>query len=128
MASFKELDVFQRSVLMVKYIYSVTKAFPEEEKFGIVSQLRRAAISIPSNIAEGVSRRTIKDRQHFVDIALGSLNEVYAQFLVADVLEYLPKSEVNRFEKGYNTLRPKLIAYQRSIQSRPNSQLLTPNV
>ena len=120
MASFKELDVFQRSVLMVKYIYSVTKAFPEEEKFGIVSQLRRAAISIPSNIAEGVSRRTIKDRQYFVDIALGSLNEVYAQFLVADVLEYLPNSEVKRFEKGYNALRPKLIAYQRSIQARPN--------
>ena len=124
MASFKELDVFQRSVLMVKYIYSVTKAFPEEERFGIVSQLRRAAISIPSNIAEGVSRRTIKDRQHFVDIALGSLNEVYAQFLVADVLEYLPKSEVKRFEKGYNTLRPKLIAYQRYPIP---SQLLTPN-
>jgi len=53
---------------------------------------------------------------------LGSLNEVYAQFLVADILEYLPKSEVKRFERGYNTLRPKLIAYQRSIQARP-----TPN-
>jgi len=122
MASFKELDVFQRSVTMVKYIYGLTREFPEAEKFGIVSQLRRAAISIPSNIAEGASRKTARDRQHFVDVALGSLNEIYAQLLVAEVLQYLTKPEVKRFERGYETLRPKLIAYQRSIKDRP-----TPN-
>jgi len=120
MASFKELDVFQRAVLMVKYIYDVTKEFPDEEKFGIISQLRRAAVSIPSSIAEGSSRRTVKDRQHFIDIALGSLNEIYAQFLVAEKLDYLSGSEVNHFERGYAILRPKLIAYQRAIQARPN--------
>ncbi len=120
MASFKELDVFRRAVLMVKYTYEVTGKFPENEKYGIISQMRRAAISIPSNIAEGTSRRTVKERQHFVDIALGSLNEIYAQFIVAGELHYLPKSEIRRFESGYDALRPMLIAYQRSIQSRPN--------
>ena len=121
MVSFKELDVFRRAVLMVKYTYEVTGKFPVEEKSGIVSQMRRAAISIPASIAEGTSRQTVKDRQHFVDVALGSLSAIYAQFLVAVELQYLPKSEMRRFERGYDALRPLLIAYQRSIQPGSNS-------
>ncbi|NQV16296.1 four helix bundle protein [bacterium] len=121
MASFKELDVFQSAILMVKYIYDVTAKFPDEEKFGIISQIRRAAIGIPSRIADGASHCTLKDRQYSIDIALGALNEIYAQFLVAQELQFLPGTELKRFERGYDTLRPKLIAYQRSILVCPNS-------
>jgi four helix bundle protein len=120
MATFKELDVFQRSVLMVKYIYGVTKHFPESERQGMVSQLQRASISIPASLAEGTSRRTINDKQYYVDLALGALNEVYAQLLVAKEMGYIPEAEIKRFERGYDALRPKLIAYQRSIEGIRN--------
>ena len=120
MASFKGLDVFQRAVLMAKYIYSITASFPDNERLGMTFHLQRAAVSIPAILAEGTSRRTTKDRQHSVDIALGSLNEIYAQLLVAKELNYLQEAEVKRFERGYDALRPKLIAYQRSIESHPH--------
>jgi len=116
MNTFRELDVFQRAILMVKYIYGVTATFPESERHGMISELHRAAVSIPANLAEGTARRTIKDREHYVDLALGALNEVYAQLLVAKELQYLAAAEVKRFERGYDVLRPKLMAYQKSIQ------------
>ena len=121
MASFKGLDVFQRAILMVKYIYTITEKFPEKEKLGMISQLQKTAVSIPASLAEGTSKRNIKDRQEAVDIALGALNEVYAQLLVAKELNYLQEAEVKRFERGYDALRPKLIAYQSFIQSNPNA-------
>ncbi len=123
MATFKGLDVFQRAILMAKYIYTITSQFPDKERLGMTAQLQRAAVSIPAILAEGTSRRTTKDRQHAVDVALGALNEIYAQLLVAKELNYLQEAEVKRFERGYDALRPKLIAYQRSIQPHPDSGL-----
>ena len=121
MASFKGLDVFQRAILMVKYIYTITEKFPEKEKSGMISQLQKTAVSIPASLAEGTSKRNTKDRKEAVDVALGALNEVYAQLLVAKELNYLQEAEVKRFERGYDALRPKLIAYQSFIQSNPNA-------
>jgi four helix bundle protein len=123
MATFKGLDVFQRAILMAKYIYTITSQFPDKERMGMTAQLQRAAVSIPAILAEGTSRRTTRDRQQAVDIALGALNEIYAQLLVAKELKYLQEAEVKRFERGYDALRPKLIAYQRSIQPHPDNGL-----
>lgn len=69
----KELDVWQESINLVTKIYSITANFPNDEKFGIVSQMRRSAVSIPSNIAEGCARISDKDNMRFIDIASGSL-------------------------------------------------------
>lgn len=90
----KSLESWKTLVLFVKDIYNVTKSFPPEEKFGMTSQLRRAAVSVPSNIAEGASRRAAKgsDREflHFLNIALGSVAELDTLIVLAEMLEYIP--------------------------------------
>ena len=93
MHNFKELLVWQKSRELVKEIYLVTEKFPKEEQFGLISQLRRAAISIPSNIAEGCGRRTNKDTKRFIEIAQGSSFEVETQLILAYDLGFISKKE-----------------------------------
>lgn len=78
MQNFEKLPVYKDSQVFVNYVYQITKKFPREEIFGLVSQFRRAAISIPLNIAEGQGRKTYKDHKQFLIIARGSLNEMIA--------------------------------------------------
>ena len=80
---YKDLIAWQKAMDLVEAIYRVTEPFPSEEKFGLTSQLRRAAVSIPSNIAEGYSRRSRSDYVRFLDIARGSANEIETQLLIA---------------------------------------------
>ena len=86
---FNELIVWQRSMDLVESIYNATKIFPREEIYGLTSQLRRAAVSLPSNIVEGQGRHTTKDFLNFLSIARGSLAEVETQVLIAERLGYL---------------------------------------
>lgn len=86
--SYKDLIVWQKSIVLVKIIYSLTSKFPENEKFGIINQLRRAVVSIPSNIAEGFGRKTQKDRIQFYVIAYGSALEVETQILISKELSF----------------------------------------
>ena len=116
MASFKELEVFKLSVQYVKSIYQITKSYPKEEKYGLISQLRDAAIGIPSCIAESTGRRTANDRKHFIDIALASLYETHSQLIVSEALEYIAKERLNNAEPFIEKLKAKLIAYQNSIK------------
>lgn len=93
MESFRKLKVWQKSHELTLLIYRLTGGFPNEEKFGLVSQMRRAASSIPANIAEGNKRFSIKDQRHFTIIAEGSLEELkYFLFLSFD-LKYITKKE-----------------------------------
>ncbi|MFA5991572.1 MAG: four helix bundle protein [Candidatus Doudnabacteria bacterium] len=87
--SFTDLIVWQEAHKLVLKIYEVTKSFPKEEIFGLVMQLRRAGVSITSNIAEGFSRQSYKDKVHFYSMALGSLTEVQNQILVSKDIKYL---------------------------------------
>ena len=80
---YKDLIAWQKAMDLVEAIYRLTQPFPSEEKFGLTSQLRRAAVSIPSNIAEGYSRRSRADYVRFLDIARGSANEIETQLLIA---------------------------------------------
>lgn len=86
---YKDLDAWKESINLVKMIYTLTKNFPSDEKFGLVSQIKRAVISIPSNIAEGVSRYSDKDSSRFIDIALGSAAEVETQLIIAKELNFI---------------------------------------
>ncbi|MBI2033815.1 MAG: four helix bundle protein [Candidatus Liptonbacteria bacterium] len=94
MESFKQLTVWQKSIQLVKEIYRVTDKFPASEMYGLVSQMRRAAISIPSNIAEGKKRKTKKDFLQFLRIADGSAAELETQIIIAK--ELFPKLDFSK--------------------------------
>ncbi|MBE7515617.1 MAG: four helix bundle protein [Chloracidobacterium sp.] len=85
---YKDLIVWQKSILLVKDIYALTGQFPNDERFGLISQMRRAAASIPSNIAEGQARRTTPDYVRFVSNAQGSLAEMETQLIISAELGY----------------------------------------
>ncbi|TXT35117.1 MAG: S23 ribosomal protein [Planctomycetota bacterium] len=86
--SYRDLIVWQRSIQLVKKVYEVTRSFPADERFGLVSQMRRAAVSISSNIAEGQARRTTGEFTNFLSQAEGSTAELDTQFLIACELEF----------------------------------------
>ena len=90
---YKQLDVYKEAKGLVKNVYTYMKKFPKEEQFALCDQLRRAVISIPSNIAEGSGRRSSKEQVHFLDIAFGSLCEVDCQLDVACDLGYMSRDE-----------------------------------
>lgn len=85
----KDLDVWKNSMDLVTDVYKLTKEFPAEERYGLSQQLRRSAVSIPSNIAEGAGRKHKKEFIHFLSIALGSLAECETQILIANKLNYM---------------------------------------
>jgi four helix bundle protein len=87
--NYQELIVWQKAMDLVVEVYTISKAFPREEVYGLTSQLRRAAVSVPSNIAEGQGRRTTADFLHYLSISYGSLREVETQTLIAKRLGYL---------------------------------------
>ncbi|WP_417199692.1 four helix bundle protein [Bizionia sp.] len=91
MHRFKDLEVWKKSRLFCVEIYSITSKFPESEKFGLSNQLRRASVSIPSNIAEGSSRHSNKDFTRFLQIAIGSAYEIETQLLIASDLNFINK-------------------------------------
>lgn len=110
---YKELQVWQRGRALVQSIYTITKAFPGEEQYCLTSQMRRAAISVPSNIAEGQLRGSTKDYLHFITIAIGSLAELETQIILAEDLDYITDAsdileEVTVLRKMLWSLRNKL--------------------
>ena len=96
--SFKDLIVWQKSIALVTEVYRLTKKFPSEERFSLTSQIRRAAASIPANIAEGNGRGTRKDYAHFLHIAHGSAAELETLLTIAQNLQYCNKNECSTIE------------------------------
>jgi four helix bundle protein len=94
--SFKDLIIWQRSIQLVESIYKLTGSFPNEELYGLSAQLRRAVVSIPSNIAEGFARRYNAEYRQFLYVSLGSLAEVSTQLIIAQKLEYLTEENEKR--------------------------------
>ena len=93
--SYKDLIVWQKALDLVEIVYQVTNAFPKEELYGLTNQLRRAAVSIPSNIAEGHARCSTQEFHRFLSIARGSLAEVETQLLIAQRLGYLSNDQLS---------------------------------
>lgn len=85
---YKDLEAWKESILLVEEIYVITQQFPKEELYGISSQMRRAAVSIPSNIAEGSVRSSKKETSHFIDISIGSTAELDTQLIISQRLGY----------------------------------------
>ena len=97
--SHKNLEVYKISLLLVKEVYRLTKFYPKEEQFILVSQLRRAAISVSSNLEEGAARISPKEKKRFYEVARASLVEVDTQVEISLMLEYLRKENITEFEK-----------------------------
>ena len=102
MKSYRDLIVWQKSIQMVTEVYSITKSFPKEELYGLVSQIRRSSVSIPSNIAEGYGRRSTNEYLRFLQISIGSLYELQTQLEISLSLDYISKQI---FEKVYEQTR-----------------------
>ena len=98
MTSYKKLDAWKKAMLLIKEIYAVTKSYPKEELFALTSQIKRAAISIAANIAEGVGRNYKKDTIQFLHIARGSLYEVETLLNIAVMVEIITKEPFHLFE------------------------------
>ncbi len=99
--SFQDLKIWQKSMDIVEEIYNITKKMPKEEQYGLTGQMQRAAVSIPSNIAEGYSRSTTKEYVHFLHVAKGSKSELQTQLMICERLGYL---EINELEHVFNQL------------------------
>jgi four helix bundle protein len=91
--SYRDLIAWRKAMQLVTEIYEVTRAFPRDELYGLTNQLRRAAVSIPSNIAEGQARYSPKEFRHSLSLSRGSLVEVETQLMIAQNLEYLPEKK-----------------------------------
>ena len=116
--SFEKLDVWQLSRKLVGIIYKITDKFPIDEKFGLTNQLRRAGVSIASNIAEGSSRNSLKDQVRFIEIAYGSLMEVYTQLCIATDIAYISKEELDEVNLLIKELSNKLNALSKAYQQK----------
>ena len=98
MKNYKELMIWRKGIELVKVIYGLTNSFPKEEKYGIISQITRAAVSIPANIAEGSSRISDKDYCRFLQIALGSAFEVQTYLVIAKEMGWIDENDYNQAE------------------------------
>ena len=117
MKTHKDLEVWKKSMDFVSLIYDITSSFPESEKFGLANQIRRASVSIPSNIAEGASRQHNKEFIQFLYVAFGSLNEVETQYTIALNLGFIDKeaySKLEEFKSDIGKMLSGLIKYQKT--------------
>ena len=114
--SFEKLEVWKESIQLVKMIYALTNPFPKEEKFGLVNQLRRAVVSISSNLAEGTSRTTSKDKAHFTTMSFSSAMEVLNQLIISKELQFIS-------EEDYLEVRKKISKITNMLNSLRKSQI-----
>ncbi len=105
----KDLDVWKKSIEFVKSIYEITKSFPKDEMYGLTNQIRRSAVSIPSNIAEGAARKGKNEFKQFLYIALGSLSELETQLIISREIDYLVEKQFEILNSELITIRKMLL-------------------
>ena len=119
--SYKDLLVWQKSMKLVTLIYQLTRSFPQDERFGLVVQMRRAAVSVPSNIAEGQSRHTSGEFIQFISHAEGSLAELDTQVLIAIELGFCGPSQAESLFSLVDELQRMLNGLRQKLATRPSS-------
>ena len=113
---FEKLEVYQDARIYVRQVYLLTSTFSEKEKYGLCSQLQRAAVSIVSNIVEGTSRASNKEKERFIEIAYGSLLETFCQFQIAVDLGYIQQAQLDELQMQIDKIANKLSALSTAIQ------------
>ena len=117
MRDFHKLGIWQRSHQLTLDVYKMSKSLSKDELFGLTSQIRRAASSIPTNIAEGCGRASNKDYAHFLQIAIGSASEVEYELLLAHDLEYINDEAFNKLTSETIAIRKMIIKYQSELKT-----------
>jgi len=112
MHNYKEMKIWQKSRALVKVVYEISKSLPKEELYALTSQIRRAAISIPANIAEGAGRGTDRDFRHFLDISRGSLFELETLLICSSDLGYISEKNLNPIFESINEIIKMMISFQ----------------
>ncbi len=112
----QRLDVWKRAIKFVEQIYKTTTSFPSEEKFGLTSQMRRAAVSIPSNIAEGAARNSSKEFINFLHISQGSAAELETQIIISKNLQFLDSQMEDILLKELDEISKMIIGLQKSLR------------
>ena len=118
MRDIKKYEVFHKSHTMTLEIYKITGDFPVEEKYGLTNQLRRAAYSIPMNLIEGGARTGEKEFAQFINISIGSCEEVRYQLLLAKDLHYLSDEDYNRLDKEYEGIKQMLTSLLKAVNTK----------
>ena len=119
--NFREYEAWQKGMVLTKNIYLLTATFPSTEAYGLSSQLQRAAVSIPSNIAEGAGRESSTEFAHFLDIALGSSYEVETQLLLAESFAYADQAIVNELITSVQSIQCQISNLIKSIRNKQKS-------
>lgn len=113
--NFKELNVWKKGIDLAVLSYILTGFFPKEEKYGLISQIQRASVSIPSNIAEGCGRVSNKELQHFVSISMGSSFELETQMILASRFGYISEEKLKEFEVLVSEVQRMLFGFYNSL-------------
>jgi four helix bundle protein len=116
--SYRDLLVWRKGIDLVKSVYQITQTFPQDERFGLTSQIRRAAVSVPSNIAEGQARFTTREFIHFISHAEGSIAEVDTQLVIALELDFCKAPKVKPAFDAIVELQKMLNSLRRKLQER----------
>ena len=122
MFSFESLKVYQISRCLVNEVYRLQKTFPIEEKYALGDQVRRAAVSITSNLAEGSGRQSLKEKIHFIEISFGSLNEVFCELQIACDLHYIEQSQRESLRPHFTEVAKMLSGLRNTLQKQINEQ------
>ncbi|MBT3538730.1 four helix bundle protein [Candidatus Parcubacteria bacterium] len=115
METYKDLIVWQKSINLIKEVYLLTSTFPNEEKFGLVSQMRRCSVSIASNIAEGYARKNKKENAQFVNISFGSATELETQIIISKQLEFITTNQCSKLDSLLDEVLRMLYRYRESL-------------
>jgi four helix bundle protein len=115
MKTHHDLDVWKKSISLVTEIYKLTESFPKVEQYGLTNQIRRSAVSIPSNIAEGAARASSKEFSQFLSIALGSVSELETQLIVSNNLNFIEKIHFEEMLNRIVTIRKMIVGLKKSL-------------
>lgn len=118
MNRYKNLEIWKRSMKMAVEVYIITENYPDSEKYGLVSQLRRASVSVSSNIAEGAGRGSNKDFKRFLDIAYGSLYEIETQIMISDHLHYIDSKKREELCDEVNQIQKMIYSFSKKLESQ----------
>jgi len=115
MKTHHDLDVWKKAISLVTEVYKLTESFPKVEQYGLTNQIRRSAVSIPSNIAEGAARASSKEFSQFLSIALGSVSELETQLIVSNNLNFIEKIHFEEMLDQIVTIRKMIVGLKKSL-------------